>query len=164
MKPEYTFLPSFVSSARDTLETMAFTSCFHQAPLARDNSKSWGDISGIIPIESETMKGVMVLSFEKDCALSLASRVLGEEFSTISDEVVDVVDELTNIISGGFKADLNQLGHKFELALPRVVVGKGVDIPDLKDDFLTLPFSTDTGSFVIEAQFVMTNDQDGDHE
>jgi len=153
MIPEYQYLPSFVSSARDALQTMASTLCVHQTPKSREGSGSWGDLSGIIPIECDEFSGVVVLSFESDCAISLASRMLGEDFDEVSEEVIDAVNELTNIVSGGVKRDLNKAGYSFDLAVPRVCVGKGVEIPELAQGYITLPFKTDVGGFVVEAKF-----------
>ena len=153
MRPEYIYLPSFVSSTRDVLETMAFTTCYHQKPTVRKDRLSWGDITGVIPIKSEKLSGTMIISFEEECIVSIASKMLGEDFNKISTEVIDAVDELTNMISGGVKRELNNSGHNFDLAIPSVVIGKSVELSQLSGVGLTLPFATDDGSFVVEAEF-----------
>ena len=154
MKAE--FITPFVTSTRDVLEVMTSTECEHSRPELKTEEKSWGHVTGVININSDQMKGVMMLSFEESCILSIVARMLGEECVEINDTVIDAVSELTNMICGGAKRHLNQLGHQFDLAVPDVIVGKNKELPHAGGSCISLPFVTDNGSFVVEANLELS--------
>ncbi len=75
--------------------------------------------------------------------------------SEIDDEIVDAVGELTNMICGGAKAELAKLNQKFDLATPTMIVGTGIAITVFSDaPTVIIPFDTDCGKFVIEANLM----------
>jgi len=150
---EYTYLPTFVASARKVLETMASTSCYHQKPTPRENKLSQGDVTGIIEIKNEALNGRLIISFDKACLIDLASKILGEEFDELSPEVIDTADEITNMISGCVRRDLSDAGQVFDVAVPRVIVGREVELEGIRGFGLSLPFLTEAGGFTVEAEF-----------
>ncbi len=79
------------------------------------------EISGVIGLVGRAI-GTVVLSLNRRVALMAASTLLGEEKLAIDEEVVDAIGELTNIIAGNAKAELEQL--EINLGLPNVVIGK----------------------------------------
>jgi len=74
---------------------------------------------------------------------------------------VNAVGELTNMICGGAKAQLAKLNHKFDLATPTMVVGKGVEISYYSNaPTIVIPFSTEHGDFVIEANLSQADSEE----
>ena len=151
MKAEY--INPFLNSTKNVLETMCQTPVKAQKPELKKGNKSYGEVTGIIGMASENVKGCMVVSFTEKCILNVVANMLMESpKDAIDDEIVDAVGELTNMICGGAKAQLAKLDHKFDLATPTMVQGKGVEISYLSDaPTLVIPFSTEYGEFVIEA-------------
>lgn len=151
MKAEY--LNPFVHATRNVLETMAQTKLTSQKPHLKEGVSTYGDVTGIIGMASDTVEGSMTISFPAACILQIVSRMLMEEPKTqIDHDIVDAVGEITNMICGGAKAEFGKLGMSFNLATPTMVTGKGVEIHHHSDvPIIVLPFETDCGTFVLEA-------------
>ncbi|MCK5341289.1 MAG: chemotaxis protein CheX [Desulfobulbaceae bacterium] len=151
MKAE--FINPFLHSAKNVLETMAQTPVNAKKPMLKKDKVTYGEVTGIIGMASAKVAGCMVISFEEKCILQIVANMLMEEpKENVDDEIIDAVGELTNMICGGAKAQLGKLGNKFDLATPTMVVGKGVEISYHSEaPTILIPFDTETGSFVIEA-------------
>jgi chemotaxis protein CheX len=94
-------------------------------------------------------KGVAVLSLGEEAALCVTQRLLGERPTTIDEDVIDAVGELTNIIAGGAKAQLQQLN--MSLGLPSVITGKNhsIDFPSGLTP-VCIPFQCDWGPVTLQ--------------
>lgn len=151
MKAEY--LNPFVRATRNVLETMAQTKLAGQKPYLKEGVATYGDVTGIIGMASETVEGSMTISFPAACILQIVSRMLMEEpKAEIDNDIVDAVGEITNMICGGAKAEFGKLGLSFNLATPTMVTGKGVEIHHHANvPIIVLPFQADCGTFVLEA-------------
>jgi chemotaxis protein CheX len=151
MKAE--FINPFLNAAKNVLETMCQTQVTAKKPTLKDNSLTYGEITGIIGMVSDEIAGCMILSFSEKCILHIVANMLMEKpKEKVDEEIVDAVGELTNMICGGAKAQLAKLDYKFNLATPTMVVGKNVEISYYSDaPTIVIPFSTEYGDFVIEA-------------
>jgi len=147
------FINPFLEASKNVLETMAQVSVQPKPPYLKTKQLSYGEVTGIIGIASETIKGVMVLSFSKECILQVVSNMLFEPIKKdIDHDVIDAVGELTNMICGSAKASLSKLGHHFELTTPTMVEGTGIEINHYtKAPIIVIPFETEPGPFVVEA-------------
>lgn len=147
------FINPFLNAAKNVIETMAQTPVKAQKPQLKNDNFTFGEVTGIIGMASETVSGTMVVSFTEPCILKIVGNMLMETPKPkIDDEIIDAVGELTNMICGGAKAELAKLNHKFDLATPTMIVGKGVEISHYSDQpTIAIPFKTEAGDFVIEA-------------
>ena len=80
---------------------------------------------------------------------------------TWHDEILAKHSELVNKLTTSpsvSKAEFGKLGMTFNLATPTMVTGKGVEI-HLRTDIpiIVLPFKTDCGTFVLEANLSARN-------
>ncbi|MFZ5774097.1 MAG: chemotaxis protein CheX [Thermodesulfobacteriota bacterium] len=151
MKAE--FINPFLQATKNVIETMAQTPVTAQKPALKEGKTSYGEVTGIIGMTSDDITGSMIVSFTEKCILSIVANMLMEEAKPkIDAEVVDAVGELTNMICGGAKAQLAKIDHKFDLATPTMVVGKGVEISYYSEaPTIVIPFETANGPFVVEA-------------
>ena len=151
MKAEY--LNPFIHAAKNVLETMAQVKVTAKKPYLKEGDATFGDVTGIIGMASDIVEGNMMISFAGPCILQIVGKMLMEEpQEKINDEIVDAVGELTNMICGGAKAELAKRGLSFNLATPTMITGKGVEIHYRSDaPILVIPFETDFGQFVLEA-------------
>lgn len=151
MKAEY--INPFLSATKNVLETMCQTAVTAKKPCLKENTYSYGDVSGIVGMASETVTGCMVLSFTESCILHIVANMLFEDpKESIDEDILDAVGELTNMICGGAKAQLAKLNSKFDLATPTMIKGKGVEISYFSEaPTIVIPFSTEHGDFVVEA-------------
>lgn len=151
------YINPFLFAAKNVLETMAQTEVRPQKPRLKQEKTTYGEVTGIIGMVSEKMSGSMLVSFSASCILQIVANMLMEsKKEKIDEDVVDAVGELTNMICGGAKAELSKSGLKFNLAQPIMVVGKGVEIKAYTNNLtIVIPFDTDSGNFVIEANLGM---------
>ena len=114
-----------------------------------------GDVSGIIPISSESFNGTLAISLSEPIFCGIAKNMLGEECPAITEQNVDLVGELANMILGQAKVELGQLGYAIRMAIPSCVWGKDHKIKHFGGGIcVVLPFETEIGTFYSE---IMTN-------
>ncbi len=82
-------------------------------------------MTGIIGMASEQVKGSFAITFSEPVILDITERMLGEAITTIDATVTDMVGEITNMATGGAKAQLAEKGYDFNMATPVVVSGEG---------------------------------------
>ncbi len=97
------------------------------------------------------------MSVDEKCILDIVSKMLFEEFTELTAEIVDAVGEITNMICGGAKVGLGEQGLAITMARPMMITGKEFNFTQHKHaDHITIPFSTAAGRFVIEASIKST--------
>ncbi len=70
------------------------------------------------------INGVVYLFFDPSLIERIATKITSKTVgSTVSDMVFDVCGELANVIGGGFKGSLEELGHKSKLTIPMSLHG-----------------------------------------
>jgi chemotaxis protein CheX len=152
MKAEY--LNPFLQATINVLSTMAMLSPKPGKPSIKESDITVGDIMGIIGLTGHS-EGSLAVSFSESCALKVVENMIGEKHEEMNEEVADAVGELTNMISGDARSQLQKVGFDFTAAIPTVVRGKDHTVRHVAQGGTTLmiPFSTDDGNFYIEASF-----------
>ena len=143
----------FLNATKNVLETMCQTSVTASKPYLKGDMVSYGDVSGIVGMASDSVTGCMVLSFTEPCILQIVANMLYEDpKEKIDADIIDAVGELTNMICGGARAQLAKIKSNFDLATPTVIKGKGVEISYFSEaPTIVIPFTTEHGDFVVEA-------------
>lgn len=146
------FINPFLQAAMNTLKIQAQVEAQAKQPYKRNARETLlGDISGIIGLVSEAFTGTVVISFPEKTFLNIMSKMLGEKFESITQEIQDGAAEFTNIIFGQAKVVLNERGFGIKTALPSVVTGKHHSVMNLSlGPRLAIPFETDAGEFFVE--------------
>ncbi len=140
----------FINATLNVLETMAFIKPEAGKPYLKKGDFAQGDVSGIIRFTGES-NGTVSVTFNKLCILKIVSNMFGEEMKEINNEIEDAVGELTNMISGQARKELEGIGKVFHGAIPLVVTGKKHKImPMTKGQKIAIPFRTDSGDFTVE--------------
>jgi len=140
----------FISATINVLETMAFIKCKAEKPYLKKDDVAKGDVTGVIGITGAS-NGTIAVTFEEETILKIVSNMFGEEMTKLNNEVADAVGELTNMISGQARRELEENGKIFEAAIPSVVAGKNHQITHYTDGpKIAIPFTTDGGRFTIE--------------
>ena len=144
----------FISATINVLETMAFVGATSGKPYLKKDNVAVGDVSGILALKG-VADGTICVSFEEQCILKIVSTMSGETIKKLnSDEIVDAVGKLTNMIAGKARQELKQDGKVFKEANPSVIVGKNHTIADFPDSpKIAIPFHTVHGDFTIEVCF-----------
>ena len=140
----------FINATLNVLETMAFVKSEAGKPFLKKDDIAKGDVSGIIGITGET-NGTIYVTFDESSILKIVSNMFGEKMREINNEITDAVGELTNMISGQARKELEEIGKVFHGAIPSVITGKNHKlIPMTKGPRIAIPFKTDSGNFTVE--------------
>lgn len=146
------FIEPFLTCPLSVLSTQASVTAKHGHPFKKEvGEKLLGDISGVIGLVSDAFTGSVVISFPEATFLKIMSRMLGEEYTTLTPEIQDGAGELTNIVFGQAKVILNERGYNIQTALPSIIVGSDhAVITAGRTPRIVVPFTSDVGPFFIE--------------
>jgi chemotaxis protein CheX len=148
------FINPFIAALLNVLQTMAQTELTPGKPKKKGSDQSEGDISGLIGMVGENIQGSMSISFDEGLVLEIMYKMLGEKPECIDSDVQDMVGEITNMICGGAKSELDQKGYDFGMATPIVVSGKNHTINHQADGKkMVMPFSHESGNLYLEMCF-----------
>lgn len=116
-------------------------------PFLLEDPQTHLEVSGIIGLAGET-RGAVVLSFSRETAIHIVSVFAGQDYKTLSNEVLDGVGELINIIAGNAKKDL--LDYRIEISLPGVITGTSYNLRWPEGiPIVSIPMTSDFGDFSI---------------
>lgn len=146
------FLNPFLTATLHVLKVQAQTPATPGKTFVRKpTDKLVGDVSGIIGIVSDAFTGSVTISFPKETFLKVISRMLGETITTFDKEVADGAGEITNMIFGQAKIELNQKGYGIKTALPSVITGEDHSTKSTtRGPVVVIPFESDVGKFFVE--------------
>ena len=110
------------------------------------------EISGVIGLSGK-LAGTVVVSLHESMALYIAETLLGTRPDQIDDDVVDAVGEMTNMIAGKAKGELEEFD--MSLSLPTVISGSGHKVQfgsQVKP--ICIPYSSEHGDLTVEVGLV----------
>lgn len=150
--PNIEFINPFVDGAVNVLSTTAQTPLTKEGVFVRKQDQISGDISAVIAMNSLEVQGSMAIAFDEQTFLKIVSRMLGEEFKTISPDITDAAGEICNQIFGFAKRKLNEIGFSIQPAIPSVITGTNHKIKHLiQAPVIAVKFNSDVGPVIIEA-------------
>jgi chemotaxis protein CheX len=105
-------------------------------------------VTGVIGLSGNAV-GTVVLSLSETLALKAASTMLMAETTAIDADVLDAVGELTNMVAGGAKAQLEE--YKLSVSLPNIITGQDHNIRFPSNVTpICVPFETKWGTLTLE--------------
>ena len=144
------FINPFLEGTISVLKTMAFVEPRAGKPYLKMDSLAKGDISGIIGLTGSAT-GSLAVSFSEAAILKIVSNMLGENIKSMDGNIKDAVGEITNMISGVARKNLEADGFYIQAAIPTVFSGKNHSIAHVMGGpSLIIPFEIDDGSFVVD--------------
>lgn len=109
-----------------------------------------GDMSGIVGIIQEKLEGTLTVCFPQATIKRLVPLLLGDGIEVTQDVAIDAVGEVTNMIFGQLKTELNGRGFRVRFSLPSVVKGSGSFISHLHEGgYMMLVFDLEGSRFQI---------------
>jgi len=148
------FINPFLSSMLNVMTTMAKMELTPGKPKLKKDEIALGAVSGLIGMVSPATKGSLSITFDEPLALATMKGMVGEAPDEINEEIIDLVGEITNMVTGGAKRMLSEKGIEFDMATPIVVSGKDHTIHHKsKGPVVIIPLSTDVGKAFIEFSF-----------
>lgn len=143
------FIDAFVTGVTQTFKVMSKTTIRPEKPILGEALPQNGDVVGMVGLIGNGSQGMLMISFDKDILFYFLKEIFDQEYTEIDDDVTDAVGELTNVIYGSTKTILNNLGYKFEMAIPSVVTGVAYFTASRTDHSLCIPFSSDHGRLTL---------------
>lgn len=149
------FVQPFIDSMSKVLVTMARIEPSTDTPNLINKDLPPADITGFIPLSSPRTQGSLVLSFPEPVILHIAENMFNEKFDSIDSDIVDLVGELTNMVTGNAKGLLDEKGFSFGMDTPTVIKGSGQTISHVgfNGTVVVVPFNTEAGEFYVEVCF-----------
>lgn len=112
----------FITSLTKIFATMFGCEIVSATAQQKSNMHKTRDVTGIIGLSGKA-DGNIVVSLDREVALSLTEAMLGQRPESVDENVIDAVGETVNIVVGQAKAQLDRLS--LNLGIPTVVTGKG---------------------------------------
>lgn len=109
-----------------------------------------GDVSGVIGLVQEDLEGTMTLCLTFETMRDILPRVVGSAIAVTHEMTVDAVGEITNMIFGQIKTELNRRGYGLKLGIPSVVTGRGHFVSQFhRGQYMIIPFYLDGQLFQV---------------
>ncbi len=138
----------FVASLKHVFRTMLSCEARRGALAVKQNSRAAHDVSGVIGLSGKAV-GTVVVSFSTQVALKAASTLLLTKVNEIDDEVLDAIGELTNMVAGAAKAELEE--YQLMVSLPNVITEPAHEIHFPSEVTpIGIAFDTDWGPVSLE--------------
>ena len=113
----------FLAGTLEVLNKMARIDAVPGKPRVKTDDAASGDVSGIIGITGDAL-GSLALSFSEACIRQIVANMLNEQFDGVTQEIIDATGELTNMISGASRTQMEKMGLSVYAAIPTVVHGR----------------------------------------
>jgi chemotaxis protein CheX len=138
---EERYINPFIAGAKYVFKTMLDIDLVHREPVASDSRRTTADVTGVMGFTGDR-RGTMSVSMSTSGALTIYTKLLNEKFCDVTPEIIDAVGELTNIISGQARKELEREDLHLTAHVPLVFVGKDIEISFIsKGTLTTIPFS-----------------------
>lgn len=109
-----------------------------------------GDVTGIIDIQGEKVQGSAAVSFSRELVFALCKKMLHYDATELDEVVQDLAKEMTNMVIGGAKSEMDNHGYYSEMSVPSLVIGKGQNLKSkAQTPGYVLPFTCAAGDFWI---------------
>jgi chemotaxis protein CheX len=142
---------AFIAAAQNVFSSMVNTDVSLGRVQLNTSHVTPHDISGIIGLSGDVV-GCVVVSFPMETALAAYEAFAGEPTEPMNPNFFDAIGELTNMIAGAAKAQLD--GLSISIGLPTVIMGKQHCISAPQDvPFISVPCHCRLGNFSIEVAF-----------
>lgn len=140
------YINPFVVATQKVFKTMLNMDISMTKPVLKQERKASGDITGVMGLSGDK-KGAVTVSFKRKGALFIYSTLMGDQCNELNPEVIDAIGELTNIISGQARKELEREGLNIKAAIPIVITGDKIETSFItKLPIVSLPFSFSVGN------------------
>lgn len=148
---EAKYINPFIAAVVNALETMAGLSPHRGTPFVREKFDALADMSGIIGFAGD-VRGAVILCFPQTLATFIYKSLTGED--PPEDDihpVADAVGELANMVAGGAKKPLSEMGLNIQISIPSVISGKNhVVMNSGEGPCLVVPFTIENETFYVQ--------------
>ncbi len=131
-------------------ETFNVTITAGEPEIGRGMVSLVGDVSGVIGLVQDGLEGTMTLCLTFETVRDILPRIVGPSVSVTREMTVDAVGEITNMIFGQIKTEMNGRGYELKLGIPSVVTGRGHFVSQFhRGPYMVVPFYLDGQLFQV---------------
>lgn len=141
------FINPFISASLNLFNEYMEVEVKPGKPYILDDPFDLKGVSAIIGLAGDTT-GALVLSFSRETAIEMVSRLEGKKYIALGAEILDGVGEMVNIIAGNAKKDL--LDYRIAISLPGIITGNNYRINWPQGvPVISIPYDSEAGPFSI---------------
>lgn len=119
-----------------------------------------GDVSGVIGMAQAQLEATLTLCLTFETVRDILPQIVGKSVTVTHEMAVDAVGELTNMIFGQIKSDLNGQGYALKLGIPCVVTGRGHFVSQFhRGKYMIVPFQIDGRMFQVYVALYPTKEK-----
>ena len=119
----------------------------------KENGTQLHEVSGFIGLSGKAV-GTVVVNLSKEVALKTASAMLMVEATEVDDDVIDAVGEITNMVAGNVKAQLEE--YELSISMPSVITGADHEVRFPSNVTpICIPFESDWGPLTVDVGLVV---------
>jgi chemotaxis protein CheX len=148
------FVNPLIGAVIEVIKSMGGVDLVRGKPFIKANPNqppARGDVSGLIAMNSDRFLGSLAICFSEKLVLKVYAHMMQAPAPDLNEDVRDAVAEMTNIIFGHAKRDLNAAGHNIAMAIPSVITGKNHEISHgIEGVCICVPFDSPQGSLLVE--------------
>lgn len=138
----------FIAAVKNAFRTMLDCEARRGDLALKQDRRPRYYVSGVIGLSGRAV-GAVVLNFSEQVALKAASTMLMTDLNVLNDDVLDAVGELTNMVAGAAKAELEE--YELQVSLPNVITGDDHEVHFPSNVVpLSISFETEWGPFALE--------------
>lgn len=109
-----------------------------------------GDVSGVIGMVQNHLEGTMTICLTYETMRDILPHIVGHSVSVTHEMAVDAVGEITNMIFGQIKTEMNKRGYALKLGIPSVVTGRGHFVSQFhRGKYMIIPFQLEGQLFQV---------------
>lgn len=142
----------FISAAGNVFSTMLGCALVRGPLKLKENQAPMYEVSSFIGLSGQC-RGMVLVSVARDTALNIAGNMLGTRPDDLDGDVLDAVGEITNMIVGAAKTQLEE--YELNIGLPTVICGTlhSIKFPPGAAPII-IPFESEIGPICIEIGLV----------
>jgi chemotaxis protein CheX len=138
------YINPIITAVKYVFKTMLDIDIEHGIPFIKDNRKLSGDITGVMALSGAEgeQRGMLAFSTSRKGALAIYKKLMHQEFQEITAEIIDGTGELTNIISGRARYELEREGVHLYAHVPIIFSGNNAEVNFItKISVISIPFN-----------------------
>ncbi len=144
------FITSFLTGTIETIETFCKTKAEKDGRFIKKEGDASGDYSLIYFVDGNIIQSSVALSFELNCFLGIASKILGKKVTEITNEGHKLAEDICKNIMTFSQKSLAEFDH-LKVSDPLIVGGNKHEIKHLiKGSCLSFKIKTEFGFLFLE--------------
>ena len=150
------FLNPFIEAAHEVLKTETGLDLIRKSLTLENDEYVTDDVTVILNLIGQ-VEGTVLYSMTIGTALTLISKMMGEEISKFDNFAQSGVAELGNVITGKASVKLSDQGFISNISTPTMLIGKGATISTLGLSRLVVPLTSNGAEVTIHLALRQSN-------